>query len=794
MTNTTARLGATLEEWNWATYHFGPDLLPAVADTRGITTISDRLRHLKSFAKTPSLVVGSHLRGIKAWAHYESTAQEHAAWSIDPSLNILLNTRRFRAIDIDVADQTAASALEDFFRQALNVPMLVRGRAGSGKRTLLIKLADAPHLSKRVIHLPNGRGAIEFLANGQQTALFGTHPDGERFVVRADDWNLPTGTVTLAALSSAWDTLRKAYDPSGAERWNRPLAGDAEDMMPVGPRTADTVSDDPVVSYLFEKGMVLEEAGNGMLHLQCPWASEHTSDTIGSTSWLPAGLGGKAEGGFRCLHSHCTGRDTHVFLRHIGYRDREATLAFTSAMGQAAMALNSGLPEGAAPVSTALTIDGARDNMLRAVAAIPEGATALQTAAMVAALPDALEQGFKRHPKTSAVEPTLTNAVLALSEGSPVAQIRFDTFLHQAFLKLPGRSKWEPFSDEAVSKVRLSIEAKYGFDVGHTETSRAMSMAACDNTFDSLAEHAKQLKWDGVKRVEGFAKNFLKAAPSAYASALSWYMWVALAARAICPGVKADMSPIFISPKQGTGKSSMVMRLALAPDHATALGISELGTDNASRRMLGKTVVEFAEFKGHASRDDETIKAFLTTQFDEWVPKYREFTTKYERRSLFFGTSNKLRILRDPTGNRRWLPMGVAVTDTHLDWPAMEADNDYIKRQLYAEALAVIDTFPSPQAAVEHFAGPANYLAEESRLAAMQLDPAFDRMRDYANKIENLGSLSLVGLYTAVMKAGGADISGLHEGMRARIESALVLLGYEAIPGSNNWKRVRPLL
>ena len=39
------------------------------------------------------------------------------------------------------------------------------------------------------------------------------------------------------------------------------------------------------------------------------------------------------------------------------------------------------------------------------------------------------------------------------------------------------------------------------------------------------------------------------------------------------------------------------------------------------------------------------------------MPKYQEFTARLDRRLLFFGTSNPVNLLDDPTGERRWLPM-----------------------------------------------------------------------------------------------------------------------------------------
>ena len=53
------RYGATQKEWDWAAYHFGADILPAVGDPDPSIQRSKGLRHLDSLAKTPSMIGAS---------------------------------------------------------------------------------------------------------------------------------------------------------------------------------------------------------------------------------------------------------------------------------------------------------------------------------------------------------------------------------------------------------------------------------------------------------------------------------------------------------------------------------------------------------------------------------------------------------------------------------------------------------------------------------------------------------------------------------------------------------------
>jgi predicted P-loop ATPase len=155
-------------------------------------------------------------------------------------------------------------------------------------------------------------------------------------------------------------------------------------------------------------------------------------------------------------------------------------------------------------------------------------------------------------------------------------------------------------------------------------------------------------------------------------------MWSAMAGRIMEPGAKADMVPVLVG-KGGVGKSTLVA--ALAPEEGA---FAEISFDDdevkLARRIRGKLVVELGELKGLRRKEKDSLKAWITKQFEEWEPKYQEFETRYGRRCLFVGTTNTHDFLEDDgAGNRRWLPVDVG--QIRLD--ALERD------QLWAEGLAI---------------------------------------------------------------------------------------------------------
>ena len=109
--------------------------------------------------------------------------------------------------------------------------------------------------------------------------------------------------------------------------------------------------------------------------------------------------------------------------------------------------------------------------------------------------------------------------------------------------------------------------------------------------------------------------------------------------------------------------------------------------DDMSRLMRGKLVAELGELKGLHNRDIEAVKAFITRRFENWIPKFREFSTTFPRRLVFIGTTNRKEFLADDTGNRRWLPLECHGVDVGVGTP--KADVAYLEQhrlQLWAEA------------------------------------------------------------------------------------------------------------
>jgi predicted P-loop ATPase len=187
--------------------------------------------------------------------------------------------------------------------------------------------------------------------------------------------------------------------------------------------------------------------------------------------------------------------------------------------------------------------------------------------------------------------------------------------------------------------------------------------------------------WDGVPRISRLSHpRYFATEDTPYTRAVGEYVMTAQAGRVLDPGCKADMVPVLVGP-QGVRKSSGIAAMSPAEDFFAEFDLEAKDEDKA-RKMRGCLVGELAELRGLQTRDRESILAWITRRFEEWTPKFKEYTVKLARRCVFWGSTNDDEFLSDPTGERRWLPlMVVGMVDT----AAIVRD----RLQLWAEAREV---------------------------------------------------------------------------------------------------------
>lgn len=245
---------------------------------------------------------------------------------------------------------------------------------------------------------------------------------------------------------------------------------------------------------------------------------------------------------------------------------------------------------------------------------------------------------------------------------------QFDPFLKNAFKlntfdnkryvtkTLPWRKieDVEPLRDVDYSGVRNYIECIYGI-VSSQKVDDALALEIEKKKFHPIIKYIKSLQWDGIPRVNTLLIDYFGAEDNAYTRAAIRKMLCAAVTRVFHPGTKFDTALILVGP-QATYKSTFVKKLGknwFSDTFTTVQG------KESFEQIQGAWLVEIAELSGLKKAEVETIKHYISKCEDSFRPAYGRTIETYKRQCVFFGTTNSKDFLRDPTGNRRFLPIDV---------------------------------------------------------------------------------------------------------------------------------------
>lgn len=212
----------------------------------------------------------------------------------------------------------------------------------------------------------------------------------------------------------------------------------------------------------------------------------------------------------------------------------------------------------------------------------------------------------------------------------------------------------EPLRDVDYSGIRNYIECVYGI-VASQKVDDALALEFEKNSFHPIVDYLKSLTWDGKERIDTLLIEYFGAKDCIYTRAAIRKMLCAAVTRVMSPGVKFDLA-LILSGEQGIYKSTFLNKLG--KDWFSDTFMTVQGKE-AFEQLQGAWIVEIAELSGLKKAEVETIKHYISKREDSFRPAYGRVVETYKRQCVFFGTTNSKDFLRDPTGNRRFLPIDV---------------------------------------------------------------------------------------------------------------------------------------
>jgi predicted P-loop ATPase len=321
---------------------------------------------------------------------------------------------------------------------------------------------------------------------------------------------------------------------------------------------------------------------------------------------------------------------------------------------------------------------------------------------------------LRRSPKGD-LRCTFGNLVLILTHDSNYAgTLRLDEM--RGVVMLGG----DDLADATVSRMRVDLETRYAIQPGDAEMARAVQLVAAGNAFHPVRDFLKQLKWDGVPRLNRVATEILHVRAGsdeeANLSGLLVRRWfISLVARPLVPGCKVDTA-LILEGAQGIGKSSFFRIIA-----GDWFSDTEMGLDKDAMLQLRMAwIYEWAELENLTSRQSVSrVKAFLSSPDDRYRPPFGRTTVTVKRSGVIVGTTNTQDFLHDPSGSRRFWVLSVGA----IDGARLRQERE----QLLAEAVAAFS------------AGERYWLSEdeEARREALaerfvEVDPWEERVLEFA--------------------------------------------------------------
>jgi predicted P-loop ATPase len=261
---------------------------------------------------------------------------------------------------------------------------------------------------------------------------------------------------------------------------------------------------------------------------------------------------------------------------------------------------------------------------------------------------------------------------------------RYDTFTNTLDIKDSKTSKWRPFDEADVIAIQTRISIVFPFfqKVKKDMVYDAVLQVSRETAIDSATDFIDSIVWDATPRLDQWLTHTYGTPDDEYHQAVGSNWLKGLVKRLYEPGCKFDYVLVLEGP-QGSRKSTSLHVLGTIAAQSRSWHVeTTMSTDSKDffMQFSGKAIIEFSEGETLSRTEVKKMKAIITTQSDKYRPPYTRASQDFPRRCVFAMTTNQEEYLKDETGNRRWLPVKLALDEADTDWLKDNRD------QLFAEA------------------------------------------------------------------------------------------------------------
>jgi predicted P-loop ATPase len=281
----------------------------------------------------------------------------------------------------------------------------------------------------------------------------------------------------------------------------------------------------------------------------------------------------------------------------------------------------------------------------------------------------------------------LANAMAGLRSAAEIAEVfAFDEMLRAPMVMsslptagadsiTPPGPFPRPVRDEDVSHLQEWLQHRGLPKISKDTVHQSVDQRSRERAFHPVRSYLDSLVWDGKPRLPTALSYYLGSEHSPYMAAIGPMFLIAMVARVLQPGTKADYM-LVLEGEQGALKSTACRSLA---GEWFSDSLPPVDQKDAYQHLRGKWLIEIAELSAIRRADIEALKAFVSRQEERYRPPHGRKEVIEPRQCLFIGTTNRSTYLRDETGGRRFWPVKVG----KIDIDALRHDRD----QLFAEAV-----------------------------------------------------------------------------------------------------------
>lgn len=280
--------------------------------------------------------------------------------------------------------------------------------------------------------------------------------------------------------------------------------------------------------------------------------------------------------------------------------------------------------------------------------------------------------------------PTASNISLLLAnEPNLKGLFKYNTFDAKRYMMRS--APWRPIDEPKpvrnvdYSGLRSYLESGYGIS-NQSKIADALAVQVERDSFHPIRDYLNGLSWDGRPRLDNALIHYFGAVDNVYTREAMRKMLCGAVARVFEPGIKFDLVLVLVS-SEGQGKSTFIDKLGgpwFSDSFMTVHG------KEAFEQLQGAWLIEMAELSAMRKADIEAVKHFITKKVDSFRPAYGHTSEDFPRQCVFFATTNTRSFLKDPVGNRRFMPVDVRpdkVTKSVFTMTQAEID------QIWAEAV-----------------------------------------------------------------------------------------------------------